>query len=90
MGRIEQRMRPVGVSEDGRLFHRDLALHPGVEGAEVVQRGQVTKTSSWSLLDIVQAQSAQSEDGALHVLAVLPDRLKATVVAWLKTIPAAV
>ena len=34
--------------------------------------------------------SAQSEDGQLHVLTVLPDRKKATVVAWLKTIPAAI
>jgi transposase len=30
--------------------------------------------------------SAQTQDGALHVLAVRPDRLKATVVAWLTTI----
>src|SRR4051794_7992700 len=37
--------------------------------------------------DFVAVISAQSEDGQLHVLAVLPDRLKATVVAWLKTIP---
>jgi transposase len=37
--------------------------------------------------DFVAIISAQSEDGELHVLAVLPDRLKATVVAWLKTIP---
>jgi transposase len=33
--------------------------------------------------------SAVSEDGELHVLAVLPDRLKATVLAWLKSIPTA-
>ena len=39
--------------------------------------------------DFVAVISARSEDGQLHVLAVLPDRLKATVVAWLKTIPAA-
>jgi transposase len=31
--------------------------------------------------------SAQTDHGALHVLAVLPDRSQATVVAWLKTIP---
>jgi transposase len=29
-----------------------------------------------------------SEGGELHVLAVLPDRLKASVVAWLTSIPA--
>jgi transposase len=40
--------------------------------------------------DFVAVISALSEDGELHVLAVLPDRLKTTVVAWLKTIPAAV
>lgn len=40
--------------------------------------------------DFVAVISALSEDGGLHVLAVLPDRLKTTVVAWLKTIPAAV
>ena len=34
--------------------------------------------------------SAQSEPGDLHVLAVLPDRLKATVVAWLVCIPASI
>jgi transposase len=39
--------------------------------------------------DFVAVISAQSANGALHVLAVLPDRLKATVVAWLNTIPAA-
>ena len=39
--------------------------------------------------DFVAIISAQSASGDLHVLAVLPDRLKATVVAWLKTIPAA-
>jgi transposase len=33
--------------------------------------------------------SAQTAAGDLHVLAVLPDRLKATVVDWLKSIPAA-
>jgi transposase len=40
--------------------------------------------------DFVAVISAQSEGGELHVLAVLPDRLKASVVAWLKTIPAAI
>jgi len=40
--------------------------------------------------DFVAVISAQTEDGALHVLAVLPDRLKASVVAWLKTIPQAI
>jgi transposase len=40
--------------------------------------------------DFVAVISALSEDRELHVLAVLPDRLKASVVAWLKTIPAAV
>jgi len=39
--------------------------------------------------DFVAIISAQSASGDLHVLAVLPDRLKASVVAWLKTIPAA-
>jgi transposase len=34
--------------------------------------------------------SAQSEGGELHVLAMLPDRLKTTAVAWLKTIPEAI
>jgi transposase len=37
--------------------------------------------------DFVAVISAQTADGELHVLAVLPDRLKATVAAWLKTIP---
>jgi len=40
--------------------------------------------------DFVAVISALSEDGELHVLAVLPDRLKATVLAWLLSIPAAV
>lgn len=40
--------------------------------------------------DFVAVISARSDDGQVHVLAVLPDRLKATVVAWLKTIPAAI
>lgn len=39
--------------------------------------------------DFVAVISALSEGGELHVLAVLPDRKKATVVAWLKTIPEA-
>jgi transposase len=34
--------------------------------------------------------SAQDAHGDLHIVAVLPDRLKATVVAWLTTIPASV
>ena len=37
--------------------------------------------------DFVAVISAQTEQGDLHVVAVLPDRLQATVVAWLKTIP---
>jgi transposase len=40
--------------------------------------------------DFVAVISAQSASGALHVLAVLPDRLKASLVGWLKTIPAAI
>jgi transposase len=40
--------------------------------------------------DFVAVISAQSEAGELHVLAVLPDRKKATVMAWLKTIPKAI
>ncbi len=40
--------------------------------------------------DFVAVISARSTSGALHILAVLPDRLKATVVAWLETIPPAV
>jgi transposase len=40
--------------------------------------------------DFVAVISAQSADGHVQVLAVLPDRLKATVVAWLKTIPASI
>jgi transposase len=39
--------------------------------------------------DFVAVISAQTASGDLHVLAVLPDRLKPTVVAWLKTIPQA-
>jgi transposase len=37
--------------------------------------------------DFVAVISAQTAEGELQVLAVLPDRLKATVAAWLKTIP---
>jgi transposase len=37
--------------------------------------------------DFVAVISAQTEQGDLHVLAVLPDRLKATVLAWLLRIP---
>jgi len=40
--------------------------------------------------DFVAVISAQSQRGDLHVLAVLPDRLKATVLAWLLTLPAAI
>src|SRR5215213_11236991 len=40
--------------------------------------------------DFVAVISAQTEHGDLHVLAVLPDRLKATVVAWLESIPASI
>jgi transposase len=40
--------------------------------------------------DFVAIVSAVTADGQLLVLAVLPDRLKATVLAWLKTIPAAI
>jgi len=37
--------------------------------------------------DFVAVITAQTEHGHVHVLAVLPDRLKATVAAWLETIP---
>lgn len=37
--------------------------------------------------DFVAIISAQTEAGDLHLLAVLPDRLKATVVTWLESIP---
>lgn len=40
--------------------------------------------------DFVAVISAQTADGELHVLAVLPDRLKPTVLAWLQAIPAPV
>jgi transposase len=40
--------------------------------------------------DFVAVISALSEAGELHILAVLPDRKKATVVDWLKTIPKAI
>jgi transposase len=40
--------------------------------------------------DFVAVISAQTEHGEVHVLAVLPDRLKATVGAWLKSIPSAI
>src|SRR5215216_1071189 len=40
--------------------------------------------------DFVAVISAQSEAGDLHVLAVLPDRLKATVLAWLLSVPDAI
>src|SRR5215207_3322232 len=39
--------------------------------------------------DFVAVISAQTAQGDVYVLAVLPDRLKTTVVAWLKTIPTA-
>ena len=38
--------------------------------------------------DFVAVMSAQTDRGDLHVLAVLPDRLKATVLAWLLSMPA--
>ena len=40
--------------------------------------------------DFVAVISAVSEGGELYVLAVLPDRLKATVLAWLESIPHAI
>jgi len=40
--------------------------------------------------DFVAVISGQTESGELHVLAVLPDRLKASVVAWMESIPAAI
>jgi transposase len=40
--------------------------------------------------DFVAVISAQTERGDLHVLAILPDRLKASVVAWLLNIPEAI
>lgn len=40
--------------------------------------------------DFVAVISAQTEAGELHLLAVLPDRLKASLVTWLQTIPAAI
>ena len=40
--------------------------------------------------DFVAVISAQTEHGDLHLLAVLPDRLKTTLVAWLRTIPVAI
>jgi transposase len=40
--------------------------------------------------DFVAVISAQTIPGELYVLAVLPDRLKATVAAWLTTIPVAI
>lgn len=39
--------------------------------------------------DVVAVISAQTTQGDVYVLAVLPDHLKTTVVAWLTTIPAA-
>jgi transposase len=38
--------------------------------------------------DFVAIVTAQEADGTLHLLAVLPDRTKATLVAWMQTIPA--
>jgi transposase len=38
--------------------------------------------------DFVAVLSAKSASGRVHVLAILPDRLKATVMAWLESIPA--
>jgi transposase len=40
--------------------------------------------------DFVAIISAQTERGDLHVLAVLPDRLKTSVLAWLATIPSVI
>lgn len=40
--------------------------------------------------DFVAVISAQTETGDLHLLAVLPDRLKATVLAWLLSMPDAI
>ncbi len=40
--------------------------------------------------DFVAVISAQTVDGDLQVLAVLPNRLKATLGAWLQTIPTAI
>lgn len=40
--------------------------------------------------DFVAVITAQTEHGHVHVLAVLPDRLKATVAAWLETIPSGI
>lgn len=40
--------------------------------------------------NFVAVLTAQTEGGQLQVLAVLPDRLKASVVAWLATIPVAI
>src|SRR5829696_5867233 len=37
--------------------------------------------------DFVAVLTAKTASGRLHVLAILPDRLKATVVAWLQAIP---
>jgi transposase len=37
--------------------------------------------------DFVAIVTAQKPDGTLHLLAVLPDRTKATMVTWLQTIP---
>ena len=39
--------------------------------------------------DCIAVITAQLENGEVRVLALLPDRLKATVVAWLKRIPQA-
>ena len=39
--------------------------------------------------DFVAVISAKTDQGRLQLLAVLPDRLKASVVAWLKSVPAA-
>ena len=40
--------------------------------------------------DFVAVISAQTDAGELYLLAVLPDRLKATVISWLHTIPVAI
>lgn len=40
--------------------------------------------------NFVAVLSARTDAGDLHILAILPDRLKATIAAWLTTIPAAI
>jgi len=40
--------------------------------------------------DYLAVISARDQSGMLHLLAILPDRLKTTIVAWLKALPDAV